>query len=42
MNIRTSDDTHPAWLTAGATVAGYGLVLVFLFVLLFLVPYWLF
>lgn len=30
---------HPAWATAGATVASYGLVLLFLYLLLFLVPY---
>lgn len=29
----------PAWLTAGATAAGYLLVLAVLFVLLFAVPY---
>ncbi|SFS01311.1 hypothetical protein SAMN05216559_2479 [Halomicrobium zhouii] len=30
---------HPTWLTAAATAAGYGLILLVLFVLLFLVPY---
>lgn len=30
---------HPVWITAGATVAGYLLVLGVLFVLLFLVPF---
>lgn len=30
---------HPTWLTAVATAAGYGLILLVLFVLLFLVPY---
>jgi Na+-transporting methylmalonyl-CoA/oxaloacetate decarboxylase gamma subunit len=33
---------HPAWLTAAGTLAGYGLVLLFLFLLLFVVPYLLF
>lgn len=33
---------HPAWVTAGATVAGYLLVLGVVFVLLFLLPYLLF
>jgi hypothetical protein len=33
---------HPSWLTALATFASYGLVLVAMFVLLFLVPYGLF
>jgi len=33
---------HPAWLTAAGTLAGYGLVLGFLFVLLFVVPFLLF
>ena len=32
-------DSHPAWLTAAATAAGYLLVLAVLFVLLFVVPY---
>jgi len=30
---------HPAWLTAAGTLASYGLILVFLFVLLFVLPY---
>ncbi|WP_255491979.1 hypothetical protein [Haloarcula sp. JP-L23] len=30
---------HPAWLTAAGTLAGYGLVLLFLFLLLFVAPY---
>jgi hypothetical protein len=30
---------HPAWLTAGATLVSYGLVLFVLFLLLFVVPY---
>lgn len=33
---------HPSWLTAVGTLVSYGLVLVGLFVLLFLVPYALF
>jgi hypothetical protein len=35
----TEQFDHPTWLTAAATVAGYGLILLALFVLLFLVPY---
>ena len=30
---------HPAWLTAAGTLAGYGLILVVMFALLFVVPY---
>jgi len=30
---------HPAWLTAAGTLASYGLILVFLFALLFILPY---
>lgn len=33
---------HPVWLTAGYTLASYGLALLFLFLLLFVVPYVLF
>lgn len=33
---------HPAWFTAVGTLLGYGLVLLVLFVLLFLVPLGLF
>ncbi|WP_424003599.1 hypothetical protein ACOZ4I_04885 [Haloarcula salina] len=33
---------HPAYLTAAGTLAGYGLVLLFLFLLLFVLPYLLF
>jgi len=29
---------HPAWVTAGATLVGYGAILLGLFVLLFVVP----
>jgi len=38
----TEQFDHPAWLTAAGTLAGYGLVLLFLFVLLFVLPYLLF
>ena len=38
----TDQFDHPTWLTAAATAAGYGLILLVLFVLLFLVPYLLF
>ncbi|MFC7250011.1 hypothetical protein ACFQJ5_09195 [Halomicroarcula sp. GCM10025324] len=30
---------HPAWLAAAGTLAGYGLILLVLFVLLFVVPF---
>jgi len=30
---------HPAWLTATGTLASYGLILLFLFALLFILPY---
>jgi hypothetical protein len=30
---------HPAWLTAAGTLASYGLILLFLFGLLFVLPY---
>ncbi|WP_185715505.1 hypothetical protein [Halocatena pleomorpha] len=33
---------HPSWLTAVGTLAGYGLVLLVLFVALFVLPYLLF
>lgn len=33
---------RPAWITAGATLAGYLVVLAFLTILLFVVPYLLF
>jgi hypothetical protein len=32
----------PAWVTAAATLVGYGLVLAVLFALLFVVPYFVF
>lgn len=38
----TAQFDHPAWLTAAGTLAGYGLVLLFMFLLLFVVPYLLF
>lgn len=33
---------HPAWLTALGTAVSYGIVIAFLFVLLFVVPFGLF
>ncbi|WP_276271544.1 hypothetical protein [Haloarcula litorea] len=42
MTTLTDRFDHPAWLTAAGTLAGYGLVLLFLFLLLFVVPYLLF
>jgi len=30
---------HPAWLTAAGTLASYGLILLFVFLVLFVVPY---
>ena len=30
---------HPAWLTAAGTLASSGLILVFMFALLFVLPY---
>jgi membrane protein YdbS with pleckstrin-like domain len=30
---------HPAWMTGAATVAGYALILLAMFVTLFVVPY---
>jgi len=38
----TAQFDHPAWLTAAGTLAGYGLILLFMFLLLFVVPYLLF
>ncbi|MFC7142454.1 hypothetical protein ACFQMA_21775 [Halosimplex aquaticum] len=38
MNAREQFD-HPAWVTAAATLVSYGLILLFMFVLLFVVPY---
>jgi hypothetical protein len=42
MAQRLSQFDHPAWLTAGGTLVGYGLILAFMFVLLFVVPFLLF
>ena len=39
MVTRLTQFDHPAWLTAASTLAGYGLILLFMFVLLFVVPY---
>ncbi|EMA47675.1 hypothetical protein C448_04534 [Halococcus morrhuae DSM 1307] len=33
---------HPAWLTIASTVVGYGVILIAMTVVLFLVPYLLF
>ncbi|WP_277814706.1 hypothetical protein [Haloarcula limicola] len=33
---------HPAWVTAAGMFAGYGLVLAFLFLSLFVIPFLLF
>jgi hypothetical protein len=38
MNL-PADFDHPSWLTALGTLAGYGLILLAMTVLLFLVPY---
>ncbi|MFC4552237.1 MULTISPECIES: hypothetical protein [Halorussus] len=38
MNL-SADFEHPSWLTALGTLAGYGAILLAMFVLLFLVPY---
>ena len=38
MNL-PADFDHPSWLTALGTIVGYGLILVVMTVLLFLVPY---
>ena len=37
-----SDYDHPAWLTIASTVAGYGVILLAMTVVLFLIPYLLF
>ncbi|MFC6718791.1 hypothetical protein ACFQGT_15110 [Natrialbaceae archaeon GCM10025810] len=39
MAVDLSEFDHPAWLTAASTVAGYGLILVLMTVLLFAVPW---
>jgi len=33
------DPTHSAWITAGGTIVGYGIVLALLFLAMFVVPY---
>lgn len=38
MNL-PADLDHPSWLTALGTLAGYGVILLAMFFLLFLVPY---
>lgn len=35
----TEQFDHPAWLTAGGTLVGYGLILLVMFALLFVVPF---
>lgn len=42
MNVDLQEYDHPSWLTAAATFVSYGLVLLGMFVLLFLVPYGIF
>ncbi|MCG1002568.1 MULTISPECIES: hypothetical protein [Halobacterium] len=42
MTATLSDFDHPSWVTALATFASYGLVLLAVTVLLFVVPYALF
>ena len=37
-DIREKFD-HPSWTSVGGVVAGYGVILVLLFVLLFVVPF---
>lgn len=37
-----ADVDHPAWLTAVATAVAYGVLLVAMFLVLFVVPYLLF
>lgn len=34
--------THESWFTAAGTAAGYGLILVAMFVLLFVIPFLIF
>jgi hypothetical protein len=38
MNL-PADFDHPSWLTALGTLAGYGVILLVMTVLLFLIPY---
>lgn len=40
--IRSTDFDHPAWTAGAATVVSYGLALLGLFVLLFVIPFLLF
>ncbi|MFB6071698.1 MAG: hypothetical protein ABEJ88_01885 [Halobacterium sp.] len=42
MTVPVDDFSHPSWSTALGTFVSYGLVLVAMFVLLFVVPYGLF
>ncbi|WP_424019566.1 hypothetical protein ACOZ4N_08875 [Halorientalis pallida] len=42
MNDLVEKFDHPSWFTIGGTVAGYGLILVAMFVLLFVVPFLIF
>ena len=37
-----SEYDHPAWLTIAGTVAGYGVILLAMTVVLFVIPYLLF
>lgn len=38
MNL-PADFDHPSWLTAFGTLAGYGVILLAMFLVLFVVPY---
>ncbi len=42
MNDLIEKFKHPSWFTIGGTVAGYALILVAMFVLLFVVPFLIF
>ncbi|NHN42592.1 hypothetical protein G9C85_13275 [Halorubellus sp. JP-L1] len=42
MNVDRSEFDHPTWISAGATAAGYAVLLAVMTVLLFGVPYLLF
>ncbi|WP_436931386.1 hypothetical protein [Halosimplex halobium] len=37
--MNTLDSLEPAWTTAAATLVSYGLILLLLFAVLFVVPY---
>jgi hypothetical protein len=39
MELDRSEYDHPTWYTAASTFASYGLILLVMFVLLFVVPY---